>query len=171
MSFRLSSAALRLQRLFPALVLMLGLVRTPVLRSLGASTLSLGVRGGALWALYPVFAVAGFLAVPVDALAGSTQLATTPAQPLQFKVGKPVEIRFKLINTVTDAKSYRVSGKLPPGLAFVDLDQSIVNDPEGIIRGTPTKPGTYTVGIVGCEDYNGYGRRKRESLVIKVVRE
>lgn len=167
MSFR-SSGAVFLFRFWPALTLAAGALRTPALRLLASGAAPAGPS--AAWALYPLLGFASFVGTALDAVAGPTQLATTPAQPIEVRVGKPVEIRFRLINTVTDAKSYRVSGKVPPGLAYADLDKDLINEPEGILKGTPTKPGTYTLGIVGCEDYNGFGRRKRESLVIKVVR-
>ena len=160
----------RCWRAWPACVLLSSMLRMPLVRSVGGSPLlAAGIRLG--WAQSPLTwaAVAALAGTPVDTLAGSTRLVSTPAEPIEAKVGRPLEIRFSIVDTPTEVQSYKIGGKLPPGLTIADLDEGIVTCREPILKGTPSKPGTYSLTITGCEQKYGLGRRVRERLVIRVV--
>jgi Immunoglobulin domain len=100
----------------------------------------------------------------VQTLAGATTLSTTTASPLSTTVGTVVSVAFSINGTTSPADSWKVTGELPPGLAFyttatggTGVATGTINTSTLYIRGTPTTAGNYSVSIVGYNDPNGTG--------------
>lgn len=112
------------------------------------------------------------LATP-HALSGATTSTynVQPANPSNGTVGVEMAIGFS-INI--EAESWRIEGELPPGLRATDLrkrinaENGILPTDFGLITGTPTQAGEWTLTLSPWENNNGTGDTAPEPLTLQI---
>ncbi|MEY2878427.1 MAG: hypothetical protein RLZZ15_807, partial [Verrucomicrobiota bacterium] len=164
-----------LSRIFPRLrwfnlsgaLLIALLQRTPVLRLLGLAERTVHASpAGAL--LKSAVAALGALGA-AHTLAGATQLIVT-ATTVNGTVGTPVTtVAFSTTGAPSAAGSYSFTGTFPPGVAVPGASGGILNNLNGIITGTPTAAGTFTVSITAWEFANKQGSSEGPATVRYVI--
>ena len=153
---RLHPKTLLLRFNLPVAGLLLLLQRTPVLRTVaGAAEFSAPSRIVSL--LRSSVAALGSLGA-VHSLAGATRFVVTSPSVIAT-VGTPISaFAFSVTGAAVPASSYRISGTLPPGLAVVGIDSTgVLNAASGIITGTPTTAGTFSISILAYQNASGAG--------------
>ncbi len=148
--------------------LLLFLQRSPVVR-LSAEVTQLAGSSRIVALLKSAVATLGSLGV-VHSLAGATRFVLTSPSVLGT-VGTPISpFAFSITGALVPAGSYRVSGTLPPGLAIAGLGANgVVNATTGIITGTPTAAGTFTISILGYQNPSGSGDSFGPATVVFVI--
>jgi hypothetical protein len=150
----------------PASLLAFVLQRSPLVRLLGTTELSMASPAGALLrSAVTVAALGGY-----HTLAGATQLSANPASPATATVGQPFSMVFALVGSPTSAASYEIRGTLPPGLSVPGLSGDLLNDSSGVITGTPTVAGSYALSVRGWNGLGkgGFGGDRTYTLTINV---
>ena len=99
-------------------------------------------------------------AAATHTLTGATTFATVPDSPAAATVGQSFSMTFSMTGAPTPAKSYKVLGTLPPGLSVPGINSGtgILNAATGIISGTPTTAGSYSVTIQAWDKINATGK-------------
>lgn len=144
----------------PTGVLIALLQRTPAVRLVvsGFESFVGSSAGSVLKAVFTACAALG----TVDTLAGATLLTATTKSPLTSTVNTDVSVAFNVTGTQTLPASWKVSGNVPPGLAFYPVSTggtgassgTINTDPSAgnlYLRGAPTTPGGYVVSLQAFE--------------------
>ena len=140
----------------PVAGLLILLQRTPLLRlATGGGELSAPTRIVAL--LKSAFATVASLGA-VHSLAGATRFVISSANVVGT-VGTPITpVVFSVSGAAVPAGSFRFTGSLPPGIAVQNTAANgVLNASSGIISGTPTAAGTFTLSILAFERINGSG--------------
>jgi hypothetical protein len=150
----------------PAALLSLLLQRAPQIRALVATDYVLASPFGTLLK-------GGFLAAALGgfhARAGATQLSSNPSTPATARVGDPFTLVFAVTGAPATAASYEVRGALPPGLSIAGLSGDTLNSDSGILSGTPTTAGSYSLNIRAWNSPNkaGLGGNPTFTLQIQV---
>ncbi len=143
----------------PGALLLALLQRTPALPAAATSAGSAIIASPMGAVLRAAFAGATSLGA-VQALAGATAFVVSPRSPISGTVGIPIStVVFTYNNTPAAPASWRITGALPPGLAFVPSISSagIINARTPQIAGTPTAGGTFTIRVQGYNNLNGTG--------------
>lgn len=99
------------------------------------------------------------------ALSGATTAvySTSPEPPFQFETGDSVTIAFGVSNTDAPARSWSVTGNLPPGLTVTGTQgqplssSGVFNAQFGQITGSPSQAGVYTFFLQPWKERNGAG--------------
>lgn len=154
----------------PAALLSILLQRAPMLRSVASAEASLGSPISALWrSAFAAAALGGY-----HALAGATQLTSSPSSPASATVGQSFTLVFAVIGAPATAASYEVRGTLPPGLSIPGLSGDLLNASTGTLTGTPTTAGSYTMLVRAWNSPNkgangGLGGNPTFSLIVNVA--
>lgn len=95
----------------------------------------------------------------IDSVAGATQFIISKANPITGTVGQAISpVSFTYNGTPNPARSFRIFGSLPPGLAFIPAaSNGIVNSGTPVISGTPTQGGSVSIQVQGYSNLNGTG--------------
>lgn len=151
----------------PGAVLVALLQRTPMLRvaavaeeRIVASPVGALLRSAAAWA-----ASLG----AVHALAGATTFVLSRGTPIAGTVGQPiVPVTFTYTGAPAAPASWRVTGSLPPGLAFSPAPNAnnVINSSTPSISGTPTQAGAFTVQVQGFNAPNATGETNNTQVAI-----
>ena len=146
-------------------VLLLGLQRMPLVQR----TAQMASEGGAaaVALLRSALALTGMGAF--HAVAGATQLTTSPGTPASATVGQSFSLAFAIIGAPASTRSYEITGTLPPGLAIPGLEGTLLNGASGAILGTPTAAGSYVLTVRGWELPNKAGLGGERSFQIRIA--
>lgn len=148
----------RLQWLnLPVGVLLALLQRTPVVRL--ASTVEEWILRAPLGSVLRPMGLAAAALGAIDSVAGATQFVISKANPITGTVGQPLTpVSFTYSGTPSAPRSFRITGSLPPGLAFIPAASgAIVNSGTPVISGTPTQAGSFSLQVQGYLNLNGTG--------------
>jgi hypothetical protein len=131
----------------PVVLLTVLLQRAPLLRT--AITTEFVVTSGLGSVLKGVLAgSAVMLSETVHAQTGATPTRLDPGPaglPARATVGVPFGGGFAITGAPATARSYEITGQIPPGLSVLDLVGDTVNGVSVSILGTPTQAGEYTL--------------------------
>jgi hypothetical protein len=148
----------------PASLLSVILQRAPLVRLLATAESTLGGGIGALLrSAFTVAAVGGY-----HALAGATQLSTSPATPASATVGQSFSLAFALTGAPSAARSYEIRGTLPPGLSVPGMAGDLLNASTGTITGTPTTAGSYSLSIRAWSSTNKRGDGGNPTFTVQI---
>ncbi len=148
----------RLQWLnLPVGVLLALLQRTPVVRL--ASTVEEWILRAPLGSVLRPMGLAVASLGAIDSVAGATQFVISKANPITGTVGQPLTpVSFTYSGTPSAPRSFRITGSLPPGLAFIPAASgAIVSSGTPVISGTPTQAGSFSIQVQGYGGLNGTG--------------
>ncbi|MBL9206571.1 MAG: immunoglobulin domain-containing protein, partial [Opitutaceae bacterium] len=148
----------------PASLLSMILQRAPLVRVLVTAESALG--GGVSALLRSAFTVAAVGSY--HALAGATQLATSPATPASATAGQAFSMAFALTGAPSAAKSYEIKGTLPPGLSVPGMVGDLLNASTGTITGTPTTAGSYSLSIRAWSNTNKRGDGGTPTFTVQI---
>jgi sugar lactone lactonase YvrE len=133
----------------PGAVLLALLQRTPVVNvvAMADEMLVSSPVGAVLKSVVAAVAALG----AVNSLAGATPLVPSSgaADGITVAAGNPVSVFYTVDGTLTPPMSWMITGSIPPGMDFSGLTGTggSVNVGPLHLEGTPTTPGTFTVGI------------------------
>ena len=91
------------------------------------------------------------------AYSGATTFVANPASPVSGKVGEQLDIAFSVTGTPEIARSWTVTGTIPPGMSVPGLNGQVLNSGVGQISGVPTSPGTFTLNLRPWDRLNNTG--------------
>jgi hypothetical protein len=148
-------------------VLIALLQRSPALRLVGVIHERMLVAPGCAMLRSAVVSLASLGSA--HALAGATQFVLSRPSPISDVVGAEIApVFFTYTGTPAAPRSFRITGELPPGLAFLPPATAggIVNANTPFIRGIPTSVGTYTIRVQGYNNVDGTGETNNEQVPI-----
>ncbi len=91
------------------------------------------------------------------AYSGATTFVANPASPVSGKVGEQLDIAFSVTGTPEIARSWTVTGTIPPGMSVPGLNGQVLNSGVGQISGIPTTPGTFMLNLRPWDRLNNTG--------------
>ena len=149
----------------PVALLSVLLQRAPLLRTAVTAELTWSSTIGALLrGAFAATAMGGY-----HALAGATQLQTTPTSPVSGTVGQPFTVVFAVTGAPAPAASYEIRGALPPGLSIPGLTGDRLNGNAGSLSGTPTAAGTYQLNLRAWAGINKSGQGGNPTFPLTIV--
>lgn len=142
--------------MWPVIMLIMMLQKTPILRVLVHAEFANGVRAGHLLRALIPGAVA--TVATSHTLTGATAVATNPASPASGTAGVDFSLVFSLTGSGNTPESYSIIGILPPGLTVPNATgpagNLTLNASSGSITGVPTTAGTFSVEITAFDSPN-----------------
>lgn len=132
---------------WPVVILLVLLQRAPMLRTVVTTEFVVGAGMGSVLKGV-MLGSAVMLSERVHAQTGATPTRLDPGPaglPAKATVGVPFGGGFAIVGAPASARSYEITGQIPPGLSILDLNGDTVNGVSVSILGTPTLAGEYTM--------------------------
>lgn len=93
----------------------------------------------------------------LHSLSGATDYVINPESPAEALVGEEFNMAFSMVDAPAEAKSWSITGTIPPGLTIPGLVDDNLNSRIGTITGTPTTAGSYNIVVQAFKQLNSVG--------------